>query len=222
MITGRKITATLVGAVLTAAVLTGCGAATPDATPTPPPVVTTASTSAALADGDTTPTPTPTPAAPDPTTFATAAAGTTVPADQVEAARGAGAHVYVAPTGGDGVVVVAGQPLPEVVIEQSRAQMPATPPQVGARQLREYASGDATASDALIATNVPIVVVSYGGNIGQDGSLETLLYTAGVIGVSDYKSINGTLSPLSSREAALAQAQGLAATFGAQVVDLTS
>lgn len=217
MNTTGKVTAALAGAVLTSAVLAGCGAATPDVAFTPAPVAATTSTSAALADSGTTPTPTPAP--PDPAAIATAAAGTSVPADQVEAARAAGAHIYVAPAGGDGVVVVAGQPLPDVVVSTTKAVMPAG---ISTKEaVPAYAQGGAAARASLEASGVPVVTVYLAFDFAKDGSLARVLYGTGVAGVEGAKELNRSLGTFETHDAVLAKAQELAATYGAQVVDTT-
>ncbi len=209
------ITAVIAAVVVAAGAVTGIVLTNHTATPA------SAATSTATTATPTAPTvttsqaPAPTPTT---TTVAVPAPGATVPADQVAAVRKAGGHVYVSPNGtGDGLVVAAGQPLPQVVVADWKATGAG---QVGTSTATETARSKAidAMEHALMDLNVPVVSVTQQGAF-NGGKLLYRFWSYGIVGVPDYYTINGTIGRQPTLAVALAGAQKLAAQYGAQVLD---
>ena len=216
--TSKVVVGGVIAALLAAGGVVGTHLHDDTATPTAmTPTVTattTASTPTATAPTETAPAPTPTP-----TTVTVPVAGATVPADQVAAVRAAGGHVYVSPNGsGDGLVVVAGQPLPQVM----GADWAAT----RAGQVTTTMATEATRTkamnamlNALVDLDVPVVHVTAQGSF-KDGKLIDRFWSYGIDGVPNYYAINGTVQRQPTHAAALAAAEAMAAQFNAQLLDL--
>lgn len=212
--TRRIVTASIIAAVLAAAAIIGAhlhdGAVTGAVTSAL--TTTAASPTEATATNAATPTPTA-------TTVTVPAAGATIPADQVAAVRKAGGHVYVSPNGtGDGLVVAAGRPLPQVVLNDWNA--------TGATQVVTTAAAESarikamnSTINALVDLNLPIVAYSQMGTF-KDGKLIDRFWTYGIFGVPNNATINGSLPHQPTRAAALGAARKLAAQYGAQVTDI--
>lgn len=214
--TRRIVTASVIAAVLAAGAITAVhlrdGAAT-GAVTSARTTTTAGPTEATAATAANTATP-----APTATTVTVPAAGATVPADQVAAVRKAGGHVYVSPNGtGDGLVVAAGQPLPQVVVTDWNATGAG---QVGTSTAAETARSKAidAMEHALMDLNVPVVVVTQQGAF-NGGKLLYRFWSYGISGVPDYYTINGGIGRQPTLAAALAGAQKLAAQYNAQVLN---
>ncbi len=206
---GLRTTVT-VAAVLMAATVAACSSAVNDATtPTVP-------AAAATATAASTPTATATTtAAPDPVPTIV---GATILASQVAAVRAAGGHVYISPNGaGDGLVVAAGQPLPQVVVADWKA--------TGAAQVANTSDAETARSKAidamlraLVDLNVPVVSVSSQGSF-KDGKLIEKFWAVGIDGVPNYYDINKTLGRQQTHASAKSIAQKLSAVRAAAPAD---
>jgi len=142
--------------------------------------------------------------------------GATVPADQVDAAREAGAAVYVSPNGdGTGVVIDPEAGTPQAVVEDfERADGTAAP------SLEEYAEQMSTVSaigQAGAAAGTYVFALIGAPSYGSDGSLVAAQYTVVAFGPEPLDVEAGGDFRRPTKEAAIAAAR----PFMDQVPDAT-
>jgi len=151
-----------------------------------------------------------------------AATGTVVPAGEVEQARAAGIPVYVPSTGGDGVVVRRGDPLPELLVNDQRSLIPASY-EIGAPLPAGTAQGNNQATEAFMGLSTRVAAIRTLGLI-DNGVIASTSYSIGVTGgdIDETRAINKEIAgSYPSKEAALAALQPTVDQYGLAILDLT-
>lgn len=195
---------TAIAAIAIAATISACGTGQP-VDPSPTPTVTASATPTSEETASTPAQTTPPPSVPT-------EPGATVPADQIEQARDAGAKVYVSPNG-DGSGVVVGDGSYEAIIADA-APIPGTVSGLDTlRQQGEMLNDLALATDEA---GVGVIFIIAAGKVSVDSFVQDGYTAFGNNVASAFAPVSG------SKSAVLGAAQAFAAANpGTTVIDLT-
>ncbi len=215
-----------VAALVVAGVLAvaGCSTSTPE--PTPEPEVTTPTPTQSVDTGDDGVIVDPPKKSPEPEPVSIPDAGTTVPAEDVEVLREAGASVYVSPNGdGSGLVLdPATTELPAPVVADIKAASPATPPQT-MEEFSERGLAQQAMNEALEDAGAASFFLMYAPSFGPDNTLVETRYvvvTYNVPGAREWIAQVGD-SRSDTKAGAIANAQSLMdANPGVPLIDTTA